>query len=84
MITMKPESRELLEKARAALKALGLDDSGFSGLVRAEMCEEQSEYCDGDMDWESMVQENASDAYEYVRDEFRDAYEHLEGIECHQ
>ena len=44
MITMKPESRELLTKARAALKALGLNDSGFSGLVRAEMCEEQSEY----------------------------------------
>tara|TARA_R110002126_G_scaffold264973_1_gene408160 strand:- start:562 stop:804 length:243 start_codon:yes stop_codon:yes gene_type:complete len=80
MITMKPESRELLTKARAALKALGLNDSSFSGLVRAEMCEEQSEYCDGDIDWESIVSENASDSYNYVVDEFRDAHEHLEGV----
>lgn len=80
MITMKPESRELLDKARAALKALGLNDSSFSGLVRAEMCEEQSEYCDGDIDWENMVSENASDSYNYVVDEFRDAYDHLEGV----
>ena len=80
MITMKPESRELLTKARAALKALGLNDSSFSGLVRAEMCEEQSEYCDGDLDWENMVSENASDSYSYVVDEFRDAHEHLEGV----
>jgi hypothetical protein len=80
MITMKPESRELLTKARAALKALGLNDSSFSGLVRAEMCEEQSEYCDGDIDWENMVSENASDSYNYVVGEFRDAHDHLEGV----
>lgn len=80
MITMKPESRALLTKARAALQELGLDDNHFAGLVRAEMCEEQSEYCEGDLDWESMVRENASDSYDYVVDEFRDAYDHLEGV----
>ena len=44
------------------------------------MCEEHSEYCDGDIDWENMVSENASDSYNYVVDEFRDAHEHLEGV----
>jgi hypothetical protein len=84
MITMKPGSRELLTRARAALAALGIDDATYAGLRRAEMCEDQSEYCDHSLEWEEMVRENASDSYDYVVDEFRDAYDHLEGIECHQ
>lgn len=79
MITMKPKSRELLDQARAALAALGLTDTSYAALVRAELCEEQSE--EHEMGWEEMVEANCEDSRDYVIDEYRDALAYLDGVE---
>lgn len=79
MITMKPESRELLEKARVALAALGLDEHRLAALWRAELCEEQHE--EYEMSWEQMAEANAEDAHDFVIDQYRDAVQHLDGVE---
>lgn len=79
MITMKPESRELLGKARTALAALGLDEYSLTALWRAELCEEQHE--EHEMSWEQMVEANAEDSRDFVVDQYRDALAHLDGVE---